>query len=130
MIIMKATTISEAGTMPSTQLLKAMAEFNHQLIEAGVLLSADGLQPSSKGARVVFNHTDSPDVVQGPFTPAEDLVAGYWIFKTESIEEAIEWVKKVPQVDMPKGHTIEVRRIFEAEDFGDALPVMDDAGKE
>jgi hypothetical protein len=120
MLLMKASAVSEAGTLPSTEVLQAMGEFNKQLADADVLLSADGLEASSKGVRVVFN--GAPDVAKGPFTPAQELVAGYWVLKTNTLEEAVEWAKKCPQTGLEAGCVIEVRRIFEPQDFGDALP--------
>jgi hypothetical protein len=119
-LLMKASAVSEAGTLPSTEVLQAMAEYNRQLVDAGVMLSGEGLEASSKGVRVVFNGT--PEVVKGPFTPAQELVAGCWVLKTDTLEEAVEWTKKCPQTGLEAGCVIEVRRIFEPEDFGDALP--------
>jgi len=113
MILVKANKDSEAGVMPSQELLTAMGKFNEELVNAGVMLAADGLQPSSKGARVKFSG-GKPTVVDGPFAETKELVAGYWIWRVESKDEAIEWLKRAPFQD----EEIEVRQIFEAEDFG------------
>jgi hypothetical protein len=114
MILVKASRESEAGVLPGTELLAEMGRFNEELVNAGVLLAGDGLQPSSKGARVRFSGTKRT-VIGGPFAEAEKLVAGYWIWKLESREEAVEWLKRAPFKD----GEVEVRQIFEAEDFGE-----------
>lgn len=119
MVIVKASRSSEAGEMPSTALLAAMADYNQQLIDAGILLLAEGLHPSSKGARVRFSGSDRV-VIDGPFAQTEELVAGFWIWRVSSLQEAIDWVKKCPN-PMTEDSDIEIRQIFEAEDFGDAL---------
>jgi hypothetical protein len=119
MIIVKATKESETGILPTAELLQAMGKFNQQLIDAGVLLAADGLQPSSKGARVAFSGQDRT-VRKGPFPEVKELVAGYWVWKTKSLEEAIEWVKRCPN-PMMEDSEVEIRPLFEAADFGDAL---------
>jgi hypothetical protein len=114
MVIVKADKNSEAGIMPSKQLLTDMGKFNEQLVKAGVMLAGEGLQPSSKGKRVRFSggkHT----VIDGPFTETKELVAGFWIWKVKSMEEAVEWIKRSP---FDGGAEIEIRQIFEAEDFG------------
>ncbi len=118
MIIVKATKDSEAGVMPSEKLLSEMGKFNEELVQAGVLLAGDGLQPSAKGARVTFSG-DKRTVIDGPFAETKELIAGYWIWQLRSKEEAIEWVKRCPNpaVDGREGE-IEIRQIFEAEDFG------------
>jgi len=113
MILVKANKDSEAGVMPSQELLTAMGKFNEELVNAGVMLAADGLQPSSKGARVKFSGGE-PAVIDGPFAETKELVAGYWIWRVKSKDEAIEWLKRAPFQD----EEIEVRQIFEAEDFG------------
>src|SRR4051795_4392891 len=113
MILVKANKDSEAGVMPSQELLTAMGKFNEELVNAGVMLAGEGLQPSSKGARVKFSG-GKPAVVDGPFAETRELVAGYWIWRVESKVEAIEWLKRAPFQD----EEIEVRQIFEAEDFG------------
>ena len=119
MVMVKATEESEAGVMPSTELLEAMGRYNEELVKAGVMLAGEGLQPSSKGARVRFSG-DQRTVIDGPFTEAKELIAGYWIIEVKSLDEAIEWVKRVPN---PTGveSEIEIRQIFEADEFGDAL---------
>ena len=119
MIIVKATEDSEAGKMPSTGLLTAMGKFNEELVNAGVLLAGEGLQPSSKGARVRFSGSKRA-VIDGPFSETKELVAGFWIWQCASLKEAIEWVKRCPN-PMPGDSEIEIRQIFEAEDFGEAL---------
>jgi hypothetical protein len=116
MVLVKATKESEAGVMPSEQLLAEMGKFNEELVKAGVLLGADGLQPSSKGARVRFSGSKRT-VMNGPFSDTA-LIAGYWIWQVKSKDEAIEWVKRCPN-PFPDGESeIEIRQIFEAEDFG------------
>jgi hypothetical protein len=117
MILIKATKDSEAGIMPSEQLLADMGKYNEQLVQAGIMLAGEGLQPSSKGARVKFVG-DRRIVTDGPFAETKELVAGFWIWKCRSKQEAIEWVKRCPN-PMP-GHEpeIEIRQVFEAEDFG------------
>ena len=119
MVMVKATKDSEAGKMPSRELLEAMGKYNEELAKAGILLAGEGLQPSSKGARVRFSGSKRT-VVDGPFTETKELVAGFWLWKVKSKEEAIEWVKRCPN-PMPTDSEIEIRQIFEAEDFGDAL---------
>ena len=116
MIIVKATKDSEAGAMPGQQLLADMGKFNEELAKAGILLAGDGLQPSSKGARVRFSGTKRT-VIDGPFAETKELIAGFWLWKVKSKEEAIEWVKRCPN-PMPGDSEIEIRRVFEAEDFG------------
>jgi len=117
MIMVKATKDSEAGVMPSQQLLTDMGQFNEALVKAGVLLAGDGLHPSSKGARVKFSGTKR-SVVDGPFAETKELVAGFWIWQVKSTEEAIEWVKRCPN-PMSEDSEIEIRRLFEPEDFGE-----------
>jgi hypothetical protein len=118
MIIVKATKDSEAGVMPSEQLLTEMGKFNEELIKAGVMLAGDGLHPSSKGARVQFSGKKRT-VIDGPFAETKELIAGYWVWQVNSKEEAIEWLKRCPNpaVDGQEGE-IEIRQLFEAEDFG------------
>ena len=118
MVIVKANKESEAGVMPSEKLLADMGKFNEELVKAGVLLAAEGLQPSSKGARVKFNGTKRT-VVDGPFAETKDLVAGFWLFQVKSLDEAIEWVKRAPN-PFPEGESVvEIRRVAEADDFGE-----------
>jgi len=116
MIIVKATKDSEAGVMPDEKLLAAMGKFNEELAKAGVMLAGDGLQPSSKGARVGFSGAKRT-VIDGPFAETKELIAGYWIWQVKSKEEAIEWVKRCPN-PMKGESEIEIRQVFEAEDFG------------
>ncbi|SLM48771.1 conserved protein of unknown function [Nitrospira japonica] len=116
MILVKATKDSEAGIMPSEQLLTEMGRFNEALVKAGVMLAGEGLQPSSKGARVKFSG-DTRTVTDGPFTETKELVAGFWLWRCKSREEAIEWVTRCPN-PMPGESEIEIRQVFEAEDFG------------
>ena len=116
LVMVKATKDSEAGVMPSEQLITEMGKFNEELVKAGILLDADGLHPSSKGARVRFSG-DKRTVIDGPFSETKELVAGFWIWQVKSKEEAIEWVKRCPN-PMLEDSEIEIRQIFEAEDFG------------
>jgi hypothetical protein len=119
MILVKANKDTEAGILPSEQLLTEMGKYNEELVKAGVLLAGEGLQPSSKGARVKFSGTKRT-VIDGPFAEVKELIAGFWLIDVKSKEEAIEWVKRVPN---PTGEEseIEIRQVFEAEDFGPAL---------
>jgi hypothetical protein len=116
MIIVKASKDSEAGIMPSEKLLAEMGKFNEELVKAGVLLAADGLHPTSKGARVKLSG-NTRTVVDGPFTETKELIAGFWLWQVKSKEEAIEWVKRCPNPH-PGDSEIEIRQVFEAEDFG------------
>jgi hypothetical protein len=117
MVIVKATKDSEAGVMPSHQLLTEMGKFNEELVQAGVMLAGEGLQPSSKGARVKFSGKQRT-VIDGPFAETKELIAGYWLWQVKSKEEAIEWVKRCPNPFPGKESEIEIRQLFEAEDFG------------
>ncbi|RON69564.1 YciI family protein [Pseudomonas fluorescens] len=117
MILVKASADSEAGVMPSEELLTAMGNFNEELAKAGILVSAEGLHPSSKGARVRFSG-EKRTVTDGPFAETKELVAGYWIWEVKSKEEAIEWVKRCPNPMPGADSDIEIRQIFSAEDFG------------
>jgi hypothetical protein len=119
MVIVKADKNSEAGVMPSEQLLAEMGKFNEELTKAGVLLAAEGLHPSSKGARVKFSGGQRT-VTDGPFAEAKELIAGFWLWQVKSKEDAIEWVKRCPN-PMPGESEIEIRQVFEAEDFGAEL---------
>jgi hypothetical protein len=120
MVMVKATKDSEAGVLPDETLLTEMGKFNEELVKAGVLLAAEGLQPSSKGARVRFSGSKRT-VVDGPFSETKELVAGFWLFQVRSKEEAIEWVKRCPN-PFPGGDAeIEIRQVFEAADFGAAM---------
>jgi hypothetical protein len=117
MVIIKANEDSEAGVMPSEQLLTEMGAFNEELVKAGVMLDGDGLKPSSAGARVRFSGSERT-VIDGPFVETKELIAGYWIWQVESLDEAIEWVKRCPN-PMGGESEIEIRPIVEAEDFGE-----------
>ncbi|TMJ06890.1 MAG: YciI family protein [Bacillati bacterium ANGP1] len=117
MVIVKANKDSEAGVLPSTEILTAMGKFNEELVKAGVMLAGEGLHPSSKGVRVRFSggkHT----VIDGPFTETKELVAGFWLWQVKSKQEAIEWLKRAP---FGGGTEIEIRQVFEADDFGPQL---------
>jgi hypothetical protein len=116
MVMVKATKDSEAGVMPETKLLEEMGKYNEELVKAGVMLAGEGLHPSSKGARVRFSGSKRT-VIDGPFSETKELVAGFWILQVKSKEEVIEWVKRCPN-PMPGESEIEIRQIFEAEDFG------------
>ena len=119
MVIVKATKESEEGQMPSTELLTAMGNFNEELVKAGVMLAGEGLHPSSKGKRVRFSGKQRT-VVDGPFAETKELVAGYWLWNVKSMDEAVEWVRRCPN-PMQSDSEIEIRRVFEAEDFGAEL---------
>ncbi|GAB3093167.1 YciI family protein [Lysobacter terrae] len=119
LVIVKASNESEAGVMPTEQLLADMGKFNEELVKAGVMLAGEGLHPSSRGKRVAFSGSKRT-VVDGPFSETKELVAGFWIWQVSSMEEAVEWVKRCPNPH-PGESTIEIRPLFEAEDFGDAL---------
>jgi hypothetical protein len=116
MLLVKANQDTEAGVMPSEELLAAMGKYNEELVKAGVMLAGEGLHPSSKGARVRFSG-DKRTVIDGPFTEAKELIAGFWLIEVKSKEEAIEWVKRCPNPVEGEGE-IEIRQVFEAEDFG------------
>jgi hypothetical protein len=120
MVIVKADKDSEAGVLPDVKLLRDMGNFNEELLKAGVMLAADGLHPSSKGARVRFSG-DKRTVIDGPFAETKELVAGFWIFKVNSLQEAIDWVKRAPNPFPGKVSEIEIRQIFEMDDLGPAL---------
>jgi len=119
MVMVKATADSEAGVMPSEQMFAEMGRYNEQLVNAGVMQAAEGLHPSAKGARVRFSGPRR-SVIDGPFAETKELVAGFWIWRCASLQEAIDWVKRCPN-PMPGDSEIEIRQIFEAEDFGDAV---------
>ena len=120
MVLVKATEQSEAGEMPSEQLLSDMTAFNEELVKAGVMLAGEGLHPSSAGARVVFTGSERK-VIDGPFAETKELLAGYWLWQVKSLDEAIEWVKRVPDPMPGTEGIIEIRPVFEAEDFGEEL---------
>lgn len=119
MVIVKASKASEAGVMPSEQLLREMGRFNEELVKAGIMLAGEGLQPSSKGARVRFSGSQRT-VFDGPFAETKELIAGFWIWQCQSLQEAIEWVKRCPNPH-EEDCEIEIRQIFEAADFGEAF---------
>ncbi len=118
MVIVKANKDTEAGVLPSEEMLDAMTRYNEELVKAGVMIAGEGLQPSSKGARVRFSGSNRT-VIDGPFAEAKELIAGFWLFEVKSLDEAIEWVKRCPN---PTGEEseIEIRQVFEAADFGEA----------
>ena len=120
MILIKADKNSEAGVLPDEQLLSEMGKFNEELVKAGVMLAGEGLQASSKGARVRFSGSKRT-VIDGPFAETKELIAGFWLWQVNSKEEAIEWVKRCPN-PLEGDAEIEIRQVFEAEDFGDSLP--------
>jgi len=120
MVIVKANASSEAGTLPEEKLLSDMTRYNQELAKAGVLLAAEGLHPSSKGARVRFSG-DRRTVIDGPFSETKELIAGFWLFQVKSKEEAIEWVKRCPNPAPGTESEIEIRQVFEADDFGAEL---------
>ncbi|MCV2488180.1 YciI family protein [Geodermatophilus sp. YIM 151500] len=117
MVIVKASEDSEKGVMPTEQELAEMGAYNEELVKAGVMLAGEGLHPSSKGARVRFDENGRTTVVDGPFAETKELIAGFWILQVSSREEVLEWVRKAPF----RGGEVEVRQVFESDDFGDAL---------
>lgn len=119
MVMVKATKSSEAGAMPSEQLMNDMTKFNEELAEAGIMVDGEGLQPSSKGVRVRFSGSDRT-VIDGPFVETKELVAGYWIWEVKSMADAIDWVKRCPN-PMPEESEIEIRPFYTLDDFGDAV---------
>jgi hypothetical protein len=116
MVIVKATKESEAGQMPGKELLEAMGHFNEQLVKAGVMLAGEGLHPTSRGKRVQFSGANRT-VIDGPFSETKELIAGFWLWQVKSMEEAVEWVRRCPN-PMQRDSEIEIRPVFEAEDFG------------
>ncbi len=118
MVLVKATEDSEAGVMPSTELLEAMGRFNEELVEAGVMQAGEGMKPSSQGKRVAFDEPDRA-VIDGPFGSTGELVAGFWLWEVKDMDEAVEWVRRCPN-PMPGPSEIEIRPLYEASDFGDA----------
>jgi hypothetical protein len=120
LVLIKATDESEAGVMPSQELLTQMMQFNEELVKAGVMLAGEGIHPSSKGVRVAFSGRERK-VIDGPFAETKELVAGYWLWQVKSLDEAIEWVKRVPDPMPGTEAIIEIRPVFEAEDFGEEL---------
>ena len=124
MVIIKANARSEAGEMPSERLLLEMGKYNEELVRAGVMLAGEGLHPSSRGARVRFTGSKRT-VIDGPFSETKELIAGFWLIQTKTREEAIEWVKRIPNPD-GEDSEVELRQVFEAEDFGELSPEVRD----
>ena len=120
MAIVKATKDSEAGVMPSEEMLTEMGKFNEELVKAGVMLAGEGLHPTSKGARVSFGGEGERSVVDGPFAETKELIAGFWLLQVRDFDEAVEWIKRCPNPNDEPGE-IEIRQVFEADDFGDEL---------
>jgi hypothetical protein len=120
MVMIKSTPESEAGEMPSERLLSEMLAYNEELVKAGVMLAGEGLHPSSKGVRVEFSGSDRK-VINGPFAETKELLGGYWLLQVKSMDEAIEWVKRIPNPDPGTDGVVEIRPVFETEDFGDEL---------
>jgi hypothetical protein len=121
MVMIKATEQSERGDMPSERLLAEMTTFNEELVKAGIMLAGDGLHPSTKGVRVGFKGSERK-VIDGPFAETKELLAGYWVWQVKSLDEAVEWVKRLPAPDDPEQEAfVEIRPLFELEDFGDEL---------
>jgi hypothetical protein len=121
MVIVKANEKSEAGVLPSERLLTEMGKFNEELVKAGVMLAGEGLHPSSKGVRVKFSRSKKPTVIDGPFAETKELVAGFWLWQCRSQDEAIEWAKRIPNPDGDEGE-VEIRQVFETEDFASSDP--------
>ena len=119
MVIVRASKQTESGVLPSRQMLENMGQYNQELIKAGVMLAGEGLHPSSKGKRVKFGGSGTCVVTDGPFTETKELIAGFWLWQVKSIEEAVEWLRRAP---FPNGEELEIRRVYEAEDFGANLP--------
>jgi hypothetical protein len=119
MVLIKATEDSEAGVMPSEELLSQMTTFNEELVKAGVMLAGEGLHPSSKGVRIAFSGSERK-VIDGPFAETKELLAGYWLWQVKSLDEAIEWAKRIPNPTGEEG-IVELRPVFEADDFGEEL---------
>ncbi len=124
MVLVKANKDSEAGVLPDEELLTEMGKYNEELVKAGVLLAAEGLHPSSKGVRVKFSGGERT-VIDGPFAETKELIAGFWLWQVKSMEEAIEWVKRCPNPTGMEGE-IEIRQVFEADDFGPELPEQEE----
>ena len=119
MVLVKATADSEAGNMPSTELMEALGKFNEDLVTAGIMLAGEGLHPSSRGKRIAFDG-ESRTVIDGPFAATSELVAGFWLWQVKDMSEAVEWAKRCPN-PMPGPSELEIRPVFEAEDFSEAL---------
>ncbi len=118
-VLVKATKDSEAGVMPPTELIDAMGQYNAELVKAGIMLAGEGLHPTSNGKRVVFDG-DSREVIDGPFGVTNELVAGFWMWEVTDMDEAVEWVKRCPNPMLSRGE-VEIRQVYEYEDFGDAM---------
>jgi hypothetical protein len=121
MVVIKANPQSEAGEMPSTEMLTAMGNYNEELVKAGIMLAGEGLYPSSAGKRVRFSGSDRT-VIDGPFTESKELIAGFWLWQVRSMDEAVEWVKRIPSDPNDPPSEVEIRRVFETEDFAPADP--------
>jgi hypothetical protein len=119
-VMIKANEQSEAGEMPSERVLAEMTAFNEELVKAGIMLAGEGVQPSSKGVRVVFSGSDRK-VLDGPFSETKELLAGFWVWQVKDMDEAIEWVKRIPDADPGQEAIVEIRPVFEVEDFGEEL---------
>ena len=119
-VLVKANKDSEAGKLPSEKLLTAMMKFNEELVKAGIMLAGDGLKDSSQGKRIRFSGNQRT-VIDGPFTETKELVAGFWIWQVKSMDEAVEWLKRMPQDDCGESNDVEIRPVFEMEDFGEVL---------
>jgi hypothetical protein len=119
-VMIKANEQSEAGEMPSERVLAEMTAFNEELVKAGIMLAGEGVHPSSKGVRVVFSGSDRK-VIDGPFSETKELLAGFWVWQVKDMDEAIEWVKRIPDADPGQDATVEIRPVFEVEDFGEEL---------
>ncbi len=119
-VLVKANKDSEAGKLPSAEALTNMTKFNEELVKAGIMLAGEGLKDSSKGKRIRFNGNQRT-VIDGPFTETKELVAGFWIWQVKSMDEAVEWLKRMPQDEGGESNDVEIRPVFEAEDFGDNL---------
>ncbi len=130
MVIVKATRNSEAGKMPAPELFEAMGRYNEELVKAGVMLAGDGLHPSSRGKRVVMKPGGKKTVVDGPFAETKELVAGFWIWQVRSMDEALEWARRCPDPMPGEEGILELRPLFEVEDFGDAVPPAEKAREE
>jgi hypothetical protein len=130
MVMVKATKTSEAGVLPDTKLLEDMGKFNEELVKAGVMLAGEGLQPSSKGARVKFSRDNKKTVIDGPFPETKELIAGFWIWKVKSRQEAMDWAKRCPSPFPGEEGEIEIRQVYESEDFGDAFTPEQRAAEE
>jgi hypothetical protein len=121
MVIVKANEKSEAGALPSERVLSEMGKFNEELVKAGVMLAGEGLKPSSTGVRVRFSGSKKPKVIDGPFAETKELVAGFWLWQCRSLEEAVEWAKRIPNPEGDEGE-VEIRPVFETEDFASSDP--------